>query len=285
MSTPPPIPPDQPSIPPVPSTPPAAVPPPVYSGVPSYQPSSPPYEAPIVPPKSTMGGGTKILLFGCLGIVLVGLLAMVLGGSWIWGKVQEIGKNPEKFVGETIAKTHPQVEFVSGDPGSKTITMRDKATGETLTARLEDVKGGRILLTKSDGTVVELGPNGLKATDQNGHQTQVGGEMAPPPDWVPRYPGKTSAVMSSRLNTDSSVKGVFVLTTADDTARTKETLNKILTDGGFTLQENADTPGVSIIKAAATSEGGAKREITAIITSVDGRTQVTLNYDQSLVEK
>jgi hypothetical protein len=162
MSTPPPVPPDQPNnIPPVPAAPP--VPPQVYSGVPSYQqaPRPAPYEAPIVPPKSGLGGGTKILLFGCLGIVLLGIVAMVAGGSWIWGKAKEISKNPERFVAETIAKTHPQVEFVSAEAGSKTFTMRDKATGETLTATLEDVKGGRILLTKSDGTVVELGPQKL----------------------------------------------------------------------------------------------------------------------------
>lgn len=286
MSTPPPIPPDQPNIPPVPPAPPAAVPPPVYSGVPSFQRAPAPYEAPIVPPKSTPGSSTKILLFGCLGIVLVGLLAMVIGGSWIWGKVQEIGKNPEKFLGETIAKAHPQVEFVSGDAGSKTIIMRDKATGEELTARLEDVKGGRILLTKSDGTIVELGPDGLKATDKTGNQTQIGGgEMAPPPDWVPAYPGNTKPVMSSLVNIDGAVRGVYAFTTPDGPAEAKASVSKALAGSGFKLQENADTPGVNIVKGIADGDGGSKRVVTAMITSTDGQTQVTLNFNQSLPEK
>lgn len=290
MSTPPPVPPDQPNIPPVPPVPPAApaVPPPVYSGVPSYQqaPRPAPHEAPIVSPKSGLGGGTKILIFGCLGIVALGIVAMVAGGSWIWGQAKEALKDPVKM-GQMMAHLHPEFEFVSGDAGTKTITMRDKATGETMTASLEDVQNGRFILKKSDGTVVELSAGGgFKATDAKGTVTEIGGgDMAPPPAWVPAYPGNSKPVMSSQTNTGGTIRGVFAFTTPDGPAEAKASMSKALTGGGYKLNENVDTPGISIVKAIATGEAGVKRVVTAMITSTDGQTQVTLNFDQSLPEK
>jgi hypothetical protein len=127
---------------------------------------------------------------------------------------------------------------------------------------------------------------GLKATDAKGAVTEIGGgDMAPPPDWVPVYPGNYKPVMSSQTNTDGAVRGVFAFSTPDGPAQAKASMSKALTDGGFKLNENADTPGISIVKGVATGEAGVKRVVTAMVTSTDGQTQVTLNFDQSLPEK
>ncbi|MES2708273.1 MAG: hypothetical protein V4726_16890 [Verrucomicrobiota bacterium] len=269
MSTPPPIPPDQPNLPPVPPSS-----PPVFDGPPGGT------------PRSAGVTGTKVLLFGCLGIVLLVVIAAGFAGKWAWGKAQEVMKDPEKFVGETIAKGHPELEFIRGDHATKTITFREKATGETLTATLEDVKGGRILLTKSDGTVVELSGGGLKAVDKAGNRTAVGGgEAAPPPAWVPVYPGGSTTVMSSRLDTDGAVRGIFVFTTPDAAASVRTTWEKILTDGGFTVRENAEVGGTGVLRADTAAEGGVRRDITVTIAPVEGQTQVTLNFNQSPPEK
>lgn len=182
MSTPPPVPPDdQPSIPPVPPQAPVS-PPPSY---PSVQEAPPPQGSypPVVSPKSTMGGGTKALLFGCLGIVLLLIIGVGIGGKMIWGKVKTIADNPAQFIGETLAKAHPEIEFVSADKAARSIVFREKASGETLTANVADFKDGKILLTKSDGTVVELGPGGLKSTDKTPvvDPAVESSEPAPPP--------------------------------------------------------------------------------------------------------
>jgi hypothetical protein len=51
-------------------------------GQPPFNPQYPPFNAapPPPPPKSGMGTGAKVALFGCLGVVVLGIIAVVIGG-------------------------------------------------------------------------------------------------------------------------------------------------------------------------------------------------------------
>ncbi|RYD38652.1 MAG: hypothetical protein EOP86_00265, partial [Verrucomicrobiaceae bacterium] len=230
MSTPPPIPPDEPNFPPV--SPPA---PPPYAPVP------PPYDPSVVPPKSTMGGGTKALLFGCLGAVVLMLLAAVFIGKLVWEKVKPIAENPAQFFAEEIVKVHPELEIVSVDKSTHSMTFRDKASGEVLTARLDKVQNGNFILTKSDGTEVELDSKGFKMKGQGGFQAALGGvEAVPLPDWVPPYPGPHTVTLSTRQESNGSIQGVRTILTTDDVPTAKAVYLKALEDAGYTLHENGD---------------------------------------------
>lgn len=278
MSTPPPIPPDEPNH----SQGPPPVPPP-------YAPLPPPYDPSVVSPKSTMGGGTKALLFGCLGLVAIMLLAVVFIGRWAWEKVRPIAENPAQFVAEQIVKAHPELETVTVDKNTHSITFRDKASGEVLTARLDKVQDGNFILTKSDGTEVELGPQGFKMKGQEGFQATLGGEAVPLPDWVPPYPGPHSVALSTRREENGFIQGVRTILTPDDVPTAKAVYLKALEEAGYTLHENGDLSvdghRVVNLKAGKTTGQGLEQTIAIAITDLGGKTRVGLNYNQSTVEK
>ncbi|MDB6132165.1 MAG: hypothetical protein JWM59_408 [Verrucomicrobiales bacterium] len=237
-----------------------------------------------------MGKGTKTLLFGCLGLVAVMLLAVVFIGKWAWEKVKPIAENPAQFVAEQIVKAHPELETVSVDKSTHSITFRDKASGEVLTARLDKVQNGNFILTKSDGTEVELGPQGFRMKGQGGFQATLGGgEAVPLPDWVPPYPGPHTVALSTRQESNGSIQGVRTILTTDDVPTARAGYLKALEDAGYTLHENGDlsVDGRQAVnlKAGKTTGQGLARTIVIAITDLEGKTQVGLNYDQSTAEK
>lgn len=105
MSNPPPIPPDNPGPPPIPGAA-SAAPPPIPA--PGFSPVPPPYPSespslvypPVVPPQSTPGRGTRGLLYGCLGLLVVAGILVAIGSVWAFKKAKGIGGNPEQFIAE-----------------------------------------------------------------------------------------------------------------------------------------------------------------------------------------
>lgn len=110
-------------------------------------PSIPPVpETPGTPPKK----GLPVIAWvgiGCGGLVILGVIVIVILGV-IFGRmagdvVAEMGKNPAKATVMIMAKVDSDIEIVSSDDAAKTVTVKMKSTGETVTLSMDDIENGR----------------------------------------------------------------------------------------------------------------------------------------------
>ena len=60
--------------------------------------------------------------------------------------------------GQMQSDHHREVAGADLDTAARTGRVKDRKSGEVLTFRLEDVGSGKLTLTKSDGTTVEMSP-------------------------------------------------------------------------------------------------------------------------------
>jgi hypothetical protein len=120
-----------------------------------------------------MGGGTKVLLFGCLGLVLLALIALVSFGVWAGKKGKAFLDNPGQFMAELVVAQNPDLEIVSVDNAAKKVVLRSKKSGESATFAFEDLKGGRLTIESSDGTKTEMDSSGVKVRDKHGKEKQI----------------------------------------------------------------------------------------------------------------
>ena len=120
-----------------------------------------------------MSSGTKALLFGCLGILLVAGVLAVAGAVWFGKKVSKVMENPVQFAAEMLVKGEPGLEVVSSDKEKQTVVIRDVKTGEEITFTMEDLKDGKLTMKKSDGSSAEFGPGGLRIRDKDGKDPTV----------------------------------------------------------------------------------------------------------------
>lgn len=231
-----------------------------------------------------MGGGTKALLLGCGGLLLVVLICGGLAVGWIWKKGKAIAENPQQFIAETVIKSNPDLDFIRSDKGSGTITFRDKKSGEETTANFDDIKNGRFKLTKADGSEVEISPDGIKSVDKDGNKTVVGNgaEVVPPPDWVPVFPGENTSIMSSRMEKDGGIEGNFMFGTKQSVPDAEAAYSNLLKAAGFGKFEKGagSVSGLrsATIKASKDAPSGMVQTISAVISSTEEQTVVQLNY-------
>jgi hypothetical protein len=123
-----------------------------------------------------MSGSTKALVFGCLGLLLCAVVVVVTAAMWAGKKVKAITDNPEQFLAELVVKDHPEVELVKVDKVAKEVVFRDRKSGETATFTFDQVAQGKMSVKRSDGSTLELGPEGWKTRDKDGHETVLGAE-------------------------------------------------------------------------------------------------------------
>lgn len=107
------------------------------------------------------------ILIGCGGLIVLGIVLFVAGVGFVGFKAkqfaQEAEKNPVATIGKAYAMVTPDVEFVSADETTKTITLRDTKSGKTVTISADDLEQGKISFETEDGSI------------------SIGGEE-PPPD-------------------------------------------------------------------------------------------------------
>ncbi len=115
-----------------------------------------------------MGGGTKALLFGCLGLVLLALIALVTFGIWAGKKGKALLENPGQFMAELVVAQNPDLEIVSVDNSAKKVVLRSKKSGESATFAFEDLDGGKLTIETPDGTKTEMDSSGIKVKDKTG---------------------------------------------------------------------------------------------------------------------
>jgi hypothetical protein len=224
------------------------------------------------------------IAIGCGAIVLLGILALAVGGYMFKKKVIDPAKeNPTMAAAETLVRLNPELELVSSDRDKNTLTVKNTKTGEVVTINAEDIKDGKITFETAEGkTVVDASQSGesgnIKVTGADGQQLTIGGE-APKnlPEWVPVYPGSTVAGAMDATNAEGRTAS-FSITTEDGIDDVIPYYESALREAGLkvsktTMESNGEPSAI----LTGSSEDD-KKTISVMIGSQDGKTTATVNF-------
>jgi hypothetical protein len=164
---------------------------------------APPQAAPVVaaPVKGKVSPIVWILL-AIVGIIVLGVIGLVGAGLYV---AHTVVTNPGLVLGKIITATNPDAEVLSTDPGSQTMRIRDRKTGEEVTLSFDDIKKGKLKFS---------------ATGKNGEvaNMEIGGGEGKLPSWVPAYPGaKAQGNMTAKGESADGMGegGIVTFTTPD----------------------------------------------------------------------
>lgn len=251
--------------------------------------TAPPASPPPTPPTAKKGlSPWAWVAIGCGAILIVAMIFFAVGGVWVTHKIKQAAtrfeENPEMASAETAVKLNPDLEMVSEDEDAKTLTVRNKKTGEVLTVDLKDIRNGQLKFDQGKGEMtvgLDQEKGALTVTDQQGktHFRMGAGGEADIPEWVPRYPG-TSPEGNYAMSGDRGRSGAFTLTTADDPQTVTAYFEKTLKQAGFEVSKttfSGEQTGALITGRQQEPE----RTLTLTIgTADDGRTSVTVSYSE-----
>ncbi|MEO2196091.1 MAG: hypothetical protein ABGY72_08360, partial [bacterium] len=217
---------------------------------------------------------------GCGGIMLLGLIALVVLGVFIfsWGRgaledatgerslsdiVESLEDNPARTIAETAIRMNSELELISTDDDAGTITFRSSETGEEATLNFQDIAEGRFAMTTPDGdfsvdAAAAAGSAAAAAVDAVGAVGNAGGgvtfsgpdgqvrlganiSLDELPDWVPVYPGSSDAQVPYMTSTDEGASGMLSGTTADSVQQVVDHYRDVFDDNGFTIANESTT--------------------------------------------
>jgi hypothetical protein len=241
-----------------------------------------------------MSTGAKIAI-GCLiGVLLVigACVAFVgVGGMWLKNKVtgmaEKYENDPDAFAYDaavTAFKMNSDLEIVAQDEAAKSITVRDKKTGQETTFNLDDIKEGRLSVETGGETVnfgLSAGESGeggtLTVESDKGTMTFGGGDGGSVPAWIPSYPG---ARMDSFSNVEANGErsGTFTLHTSDSVDQVLAFFEEKLQGAGFEVQKaTLNVPGA--VSANLSARSG-QRTVNVTVATQEGETQGLVAYGE-----
>ena len=234
-----------------------------------------------VPTKKKMSVWAWVAI-GCVGIVVIGAVAVGAGLWWVGRKAKAMAEDPTAIV-EMMAAMNPDIEVVDRDAGNGKVTVRNKQTGETVTVGLDDIREGKISFSSDEGEATmsldqEAGKIEIQSEGQDGGTVSFGGDTRLP-DWIPTYPGAASEGVYN-AETAEATTGTFSMTTTDGVDEVFAYLKGQLEGGGYTVSENRFTgpQGDGGMLSGESADG--KRSLTYTMSASDGKTQVGGMYNQ-----
>ena len=252
------------------------------------QPTAPPPVPPPPPVKKGLGPLGWILI-GCGGILVICLIAMGACFAFAKHKIGEFSKNPEMNAAKLIVAANPDLELVKADDDAKTLTVRDKKTGEETTLNLDDVKNGKIKIGSGKGSATidmnggENGGMSATVTDEKGQQSTfhagAGGE-ANLPDWLPNYPGGKATGTYDTTTPEGRAAAVTVAT-QDPIETVLDFYEGKLKAAGLTVQKNTSSDGGKM--SGGTLSGASsdqKRSATIVVTSGTDGSQAVVSFNE-----
>lgn len=238
----------------------STTPPPVPSGAPAKK----------ISPLIWILGILAVILFGgMLTCGVVGFLAVraVKNAGF---DPQLMQRNPGLAMAKMAAALHPDLETVSTNDRTGTITMREKSTGKLSTFKFDPDKK-TLVVTDDQGKQVSIGVTG---DGQNGAVTVQspdgnvrfggGGKI---PGWVPVYPG-TSPVANYSAQTKDGDQTGFTFKASDEPSKILAYFQDQLKSAGFNVAqvvssdqggmlsgENADKTKTVVVTLGKSSDG------------------------------
>ncbi|SPE41556.1 conserved hypothetical protein [Candidatus Sulfopaludibacter sp. SbA3] len=209
------------------------------------------------------------ILVVVLGLFVLGFVGIV--GTWFFvaHKLHQAGidsdlarRNPAAVVARMAAMANKDVDIVSEDDRTGTLTLRDKRTGKTVTMSFDQAKNGISFSAQGD--------DGKTATLEFGS-----GKL---PSWIPSYPGSTPQVTIAATGDGNDGKGEggnFTYTTSDSASRVLTFYQDKAKDMGMKVNLTSTAADAGMVMA---TDDASNRTLTAIVGTSDGKTTVNVTY-------
>ncbi len=249
------------------------------------------------PEKKGLGTGQKVAI-GCGVLAVVAIIiiavAVISGGIFLTKKAKEAGfdadllhKNPALATAKIVVAANPELELVSVDEKSGTLTVRNKETGETLTADFKDIQKGRITFRTDEGEELTLSTeeSGVKAEvkDEKGEtkSMEFGTSAEEPkiPDWIPLFEGELSLSFTSSAGEGRT--GTFSIETDASPEDVRDFYVPRLEKLGFSVETSSSKTDTTHMINLYSSDEDNERELKVnILREEEGVTIVTLQYQE-----
>jgi hypothetical protein len=234
-------------------------------------------------PLAWIGIGCVVLLIFC------GIAVGVMG--WFANKaIHRFAKNPGMTAAELMVKANPDLELVSADEKTNTLTIKDKKTGQVTTFSADDIKngGGKFTVKSDQGTATfdaSGGANGtatMKVTDNKGQVSTFNAGTGTPqnlPSWLPVYPGGT-VQGTYDTNNNEGRSAAFTVTTKDSTEKVLEYYDAQLKSAGLKTEKSTFTNSGKTGGSVTGKSDDGKREASAIISSAADGTLAVVSFNE-----
>lgn len=272
---------------------------------PNYPPNMPPQRPPQMPPNMPPHMPPNMnapvtpkksfpwlwLLAGCGTLLVISIIA-IAGLAYIgYRKAKQAGldpalmqKNPALASAKMVIGMNPDLEIINTDEDNGTITIRDKKSGKTITANMQDIKNGNISFKgdKEDENVslqtnTNSGSFEIK-TDKETVKFGGGSGSANLPDWLPAYPGATFDGVAS-MNSGKEQAGTVHFLTQDTVDDVLNFYEDELKAKGLNVRTNTAKSDGEIKSGQTTAtDTGDKRSANVTATSSAKGTDVYLTY-------
>jgi hypothetical protein len=229
------------------------------------------------------------VLAGCGTFILLGVIVVVAGGLFLWGKAKEAGldpelmeKNPALAVAKFAVAINPDLEIVSTDNEKGLITFREKKSGKTVTVNLEEAQSGKILFEEEGKEAVRIEAKGdeetgsLEIKTEEGSMKFGGGDVENLPDWLPSYPGSRPE-SSYVAQTSEGSTTTFHFTTSDSVESVISFYEKGLKESGLKVSTNLLRQDGKVTVGTASAEDADQKRTAWVNAQVsEGTTQVSV---------
>jgi hypothetical protein len=235
-------------------------------------------------PAPQKSSGAKLIIW-ILGII-AGLLVLAFGSCAVVGfyamhKVKQAGfdsnlmkKNPGLATAKMAVAMNPDVEVVSSDDNSGTISVRDKKTGKVTTMKF-DAQKKAMVITDENGKTTSMtasgeGANATMEMKSSEGTMKIGANADRAPDWVPQYPGSSPQNTFSATNAGEQT-GSYAFTTTDPADKVISFYGDSLKSAGFavsnlTTNSNGKTGGM----VSGEDKTNKRNVVVSIATESDG---------------
>jgi len=244
---------------------------------------------PVTPPAAAAvaaTGGKRTIwpyfLFGCLGLIVLSVLAMVGTGLFVAKKVKDAGldpglmeRNPAAAIAKVLATVNPDIEILNFDEARGIIRVREKSTGKVMILNFEDAKSGKIVFQEEGKGEVRIEGEGGKVQVTTPEGTvDIGKGTLKLPAWLPAYP----SVASVDMNITSPQGGTAVFRSKDDPAAIAGFYEGVFNKAG--MKVNKTTTQEAGQKAAFVLIATKGESTASLSVAPDGEngSQVTLSY-------
>jgi hypothetical protein len=195
-------------------------------------------------------------------IIIFGLFALGFLGTI--GTAVYVARNPARAVRKLIAATNPNVDVVSTDEGTGTITLRDRRSGKIVTMSFDQARQGKFHFTADDG-------EGRTADFQLGGEARL-------PSWLPAYPGTHPRGLFSATGDsgdEAGDAGSVSFTTSDSGDRVLSFYEDKARDLGMEVRITARSGGSGTIAATGDER---HRGFKLVVSEGRRETSATLTY-------
>jgi hypothetical protein len=230
---------------------------------------------------------------GCLVLVV----AAFLGGGAVVARffpqikafIKDAEKDPALATAMLALKVNPDIEMVTADDSKREVTFKVKSSGETMTVSFDELAQGKLKMTNAKGEEIsfdasDVERSGVVMKGPDGEAVIGAGKAAPPPAWVPMYPGAVVQEGGMRVERpDGAINGLAVAKTRDSVEAVQRFFETQLKEGGFEVTITSVVEGKTAGISADKDDGKTTVGVT-VTADESGEVQLVVTYQQAAGE-